>query len=134
MVRHIGGIGLWRVANDDCDEQREACARQTQCCYGRGVVDRAGRRLIRNPGWRSSGVQAKLKLRLLDNYALGVTRTFLYELFDEYADPVGINFEDHFGLFTSAGAAKSLATALHSMQVILAESEPHQASARCPIP
>ena len=71
------------------------------------------------PAGVPQAIQAKLELSfLLDNYALGVTRTFLYELFDEYADPVGINFEDHFGLFTSAGAAKSLATALHSMQVI----------------
>jgi hypothetical protein len=75
------------------------------------------------PAGVPQAIQAKLELSfLLDNYALGVTRTFLYELFDEYADPVGINFEDHFGLFTSAGAAKSLATALHSMQVILADS------------
>lgn len=68
-------------------------------------------------------IQAKLELSFLfDNYALGVTRTFLYELFDEYADPTGTNFEDHFGLFTSTGAAKPLATALHNTQAILADS------------
>jgi hypothetical protein len=68
-------------------------------------------------------IQAKLELSFLfDNYALGVTRTFLYELFDEDADPTGTNFQDHFGLFTSAGAAKSLATALHNTQAILADS------------
>jgi serralysin len=68
-------------------------------------------------------IQAKLELSfLLDNYALGVTRTFLYELFDEDADPTGTNFEDHFGLFTSTGAAKSFATALHNTQAILADS------------
>lgn len=67
-------------------------------------------------------IQAKLELSFLfDNYALGVTRTFLYELFDEYADPTGTNFQDHFGLFTSAGGAKSLATALHNTQTILAD-------------
>jgi serralysin len=68
-------------------------------------------------------IQAKLELSFLfDNYALGVRRTFLYELFDEDADPTGTNFEDHFGLFTSAGAAKSFATALHNTQAIFADS------------
>jgi serralysin len=68
-------------------------------------------------------IQAKLEISFLfDNYALGVTRTFLYELFDEDADPTGTNFQDHFGLFTSAGAAKSSATALHNTQAILADS------------
>jgi serralysin len=68
-------------------------------------------------------IQAKLELSFLfDNYALGVTRTFLYELFDEDADTSGTNFEDHFGLFTKAGAAKSFATALHNTQTILADS------------
>jgi hypothetical protein len=68
-------------------------------------------------------IQAKLELSFLfDNYALGVKRTFLYELFDEDADPSGTNFEDHFGLFTSAGAPKLFATALHNTQAILADS------------
>jgi len=65
-------------------------------------------------------IQAKLELSfLLDNYSLGVTRTYLYELFDELSDPTAANFQDHFGLFNFDGTAKTFATALNTMQTIL---------------
>lgn len=43
---------------------------------------------------------------LLDDARLGVSRTYLYELLDEQADPQNANQEDHFGLVAADGRKK----------------------------
>jgi len=59
---------------------------------------------------------------LLDNAAAGVTRTYIYQLFDAYPDSnPGVDQERHFGLFAVDGAAKPAANALKTLRVILAE-------------
>ena len=68
-------------------------------------------------------IQAKLILSdLLDNFALGITRTYLYELFDEFYDPTGVNRPYHLGLFEYNGTPKPSAVALRNMQYILADT------------
>ena len=68
-------------------------------------------------------VQAKLTLdTLFDAQSLGIGKTFLYELFDESADPSGTDSELHYGLFRVDGSAKPVATALHNLTTILASA------------
>ena len=65
-------------------------------------------------------VQAKYDLTLLfDDDLAGIPMTYLFELFDEQADPAGSTLADHFGLFDSTGAAKPAATALHNLIALL---------------
>ncbi len=76
-------------------------------------------------GGVSEAVQARLTLdTLLDNFKAGVPRTFLYELYDEGADPAGTDREMHFGLFRADGTPKPAATALHNLTTILAGAGP----------
>jgi CARDB len=71
----------------------------------------------------TEAAQAKLTLAfLLDEYAQGVTRTYLWQLVDEYSDPQGTDIEQHYGLFRNDGSAKPVATALHNMNAILADT------------
>lgn len=65
-------------------------------------------------------VQAKSLLNFVfDAYSLGIRRTYLYQLADEYADPYGQNLEHHFGLFRSDGAPKLAATAFRNLMAVL---------------
>ena len=54
--------------------------------------------------------------------ALGVQRTFIYQLLDQYQDAAGTNREAHFGLFDTNFNAKPSATALHNLTTILADT------------
>lgn len=86
--------------------------------------------VITEGGWTSNPsssdgvdetVQAKLTLDyLFDSDALGVTRTYLYELADDAPDPTGADDEDHYGLFRADGTAKPAATAIGNLHAILA--------------
>ncbi|MGH1573397.1 DUF4214 domain-containing protein [Methylobacterium sp. P31] len=76
-------------------------------------------------GWEgvSEATQAKLLLNaLMDAAALGSQSTSIYELLDAYADPLGSNQEDHFGLFRLDGSAKPAADAVHNLTSILADA------------
>ncbi|QPF90257.1 Ig-like domain-containing protein [Bradyrhizobium commune] len=65
-------------------------------------------------------VQAKYTLdTLMDAFKSGVAQTFLYELFDEAADPKFTDKEAHFGLFNNDGSPKLVATAIHNLTTIL---------------
>ena len=67
-------------------------------------------------------VQAKYTLDLLfDAMADGVAHTDLYELMDAYA-PGSPQGDDGYGLFDSNGNAKPVATAIHNLTTILADS------------
>jgi hypothetical protein len=58
---------------------------------------------------------------VLDGFAAGAKMTFLYELMDEL-DPWKIATEQHYGLFHADGTAKPVATALHNLTTLLADS------------
>ncbi len=78
-----------------------------------------------NVGWGGvpESVQSNYLLgELLDEAVAGVSRTYLYDLIDDGADPAGINQEDHFGLFHNDGSPKLAATAIHNMTTLLADT------------
>jgi len=78
-----------------------------------------------NVGWGGvpESVQSKYLLgELLDEAAAGVSRTYLYDLIDDGADPAGTNQEDHFGLFHNDGSPKLAATAIHNLTTLLADT------------
>lgn len=71
-------------------------------------------------GWGgvSEEVQAKLTLNgLLDAFAQGVTRTYVYELVDVLPDPE--SWTHHFGLFRSDHSPKPAATAIHNLTSLI---------------
>ncbi len=71
----------------------------------------------------SLDVQARYDLDLLmDATKDGVAATYLYELLDELPDPKQTNNEDHYGLFNSDGSPKEVATSIHNLMAILADS------------
>jgi hypothetical protein len=58
---------------------------------------------------------------VLDEASAGVSRTYLYDLIDDGADPGLLNQEDHFGLFHFDGSPKLSAIALHNLTTILTD-------------
>ena len=56
---------------------------------------------------------------LLDAYKAGVSRTYLFELIDEYTDPNGTDRLNHYGLFNADGTPKLAATAIHNFMSLL---------------
>ena len=83
--------------------------------------------LTNSVGWGGvpQDVQAKYLLsEVLDEAAAGVSRTYLYDLLDDGADPSGTNQEDHFGLFNVDGTPKQSATAIHNLTTLLADTGP----------
>ena len=71
-----------------------------------------------NPAYAYSGVdqtvQAKLTLdELMDAFKDGISKTYLYELFDEGGN--------NFGVFNADGTPKLVATAIHNLTTILAD-------------
>jgi hypothetical protein len=58
---------------------------------------------------------------VLDNYRLGVQRSFLYELVDDNADPTDSNPENNFGLYNSSFGIKAAGTALKNLITLLAD-------------
>jgi hypothetical protein len=75
------------------------------------------------------GTQAKLTLNLImDTASIGVRATYLYDLIDDGADPLGSYGPDHFGLFTVSGTPKPAALAIHNLTTILADAGGQAAS------
>ena len=73
-----------------------------------------------DPSGVTESVQARFTLdTLFDDFAMGVTQTYLYELLDEGNDPAGTNSELHYGLFHADGTPKLAATAIHNLGAIL---------------
>ena len=82
-------------------------------------------------GWGGipESLQASYLLdEVLDEAAAGVSRTYLYDLLDDGADPNGTNQEAHFGLFHVDGSAKLSATAFHNLTSILSDGSPAAAN------
>jgi hypothetical protein len=78
-------------------------------------------------GWGcvDNETQAVLTLNmLLDAFSLGVHRVFLYELLDEHTRTHSTAGGDYFGLFDAHGDPKPVATLLHNLSFILADSGP----------
>jgi len=70
----------------------------------------------------SPDVQAKYTLDLLlDTAKEGISKTYLYELMDAYA-PGSPQGDAGYGLFDSTGAPKPVATAIHDLTTILADT------------
>lgn len=91
------------------------------------VVTEFGYASMPQSGWLvigvSDNVQAKSVINgLFNGFADGVTRTYLYELFDQKADPNMKNRELHYGMFTSTKEKKPLAIAMHNMTTILTDT------------
>lgn len=67
-------------------------------------------------------VAAAYDLRtLLEAFRLGVSRTYLYELYDEFSDPAGVNAEAHYGLMNYDGTPKPAYTAIQSLLGLLSD-------------
>lgn len=56
---------------------------------------------------------------LVGSAAIGVPRTYLYELLDAYPDPTNKSYERHWGLFDQHFAPKPVAQAIHNLTSIL---------------
>ncbi|MCC6927637.1 MAG: hypothetical protein IT359_01490 [Gemmatimonadaceae bacterium] len=70
----------------------------------------------------SEGAQARYLLReLLQLFAAGIRRSFVYELIDEGSNPG--EMEDHFGLLRLDGSAKPSFTALRNLLQIVGDAE-----------
>jgi hypothetical protein len=73
----------------------------------------------------SEQVQAVYVLRtLLEHYAMGIRRTFLYELIDEWPDPGNTHAEWHFGLLRNDFSPKPAFVALKNLLAILSKQAP----------
>ena len=84
------------------------------------VFTETGYSTSRAGGDVSERAQARLTMEsLLEAAALGVTRTYLYELLDAYPDPAGGDHEKHFGLFDINYSPKPVARALRLMFWVL---------------
>lgn len=76
-----------------------------------------------NWGGVDQPTQAKMTLNLLmDASKLGVSQTYLYQLLDAYPDPTKLNIDKNNGLFDIAGNPKQVATAIHNLTTILADT------------
>ena len=80
-----------------------------------------------DPNFNTLGVdeatQAKLTIdTLLDAFAAGSQKTFLYELFDNYQQPDKPELDHHWGLFHEDGSPKLAATALHNLTALLSSN------------
>ena len=62
---------------------------------------------------------------LMDNYAAGVQKTFLYELVDDNLDPTDSNSENHFGLLHNDFSMKASGTALKNLIALLKDPAHH---------
>ncbi|RVT90165.1 hypothetical protein [Sphingomonas crocodyli] len=58
---------------------------------------------------------------LTTNAAIGVRRSYIYELLDAYPDPSGKSYEKHWGLFDRQFVPKPVARALHNLIWILGD-------------
>lgn len=52
---------------------------------------------------------------VLEHARLGIARTYIYELYDAFRDPLKVTAESNFGLFTHGGDPKPAATALRRL-------------------
>lgn len=87
------------------------------------IITEAGWWTKPHPTGVTEAVQAKYTLNFLFNaFKMGVKRTYLYELVDEYPDTSLTDIEQHFGLFRYDGSAKPVATALNNLSTLLADS------------
>jgi hypothetical protein len=85
-------------------------------------------------GGVAQDVQAKYILNyFFDAYTMGIRRSYIYELNDEYLDPRNTDTEWHFGLFTADGKPKAAATALQNLTTLLKDPKPFASPAGLPL-
>jgi hypothetical protein len=73
----------------------------------------------------SEQAQAVYVLRtFLEHFAMGIRRTFVYELIDEAPDPAGTDAELHFGLLRNDYSPKPAFGALKNLLAILSRTKP----------
>ena len=73
--------------------------------------------------------EAKLTLNmLLDNFQLGVRKTFIYSLMNDRLEPDPHYQEDNFGLFDGDGTPQPVAHALHNLNAILRDGDDYTAT------
>ncbi|MBJ7329120.1 MAG: hypothetical protein JHC95_04425 [Solirubrobacteraceae bacterium] len=76
---------------------------------------------------------AYLTRMLLEHARVGLARTYLYELFDAFKDPLNISAEAHFGLFTLDYQPKPAASAIRSMLRIVRDARRSPTAAKLPV-
>ena len=76
-----------------------------------------------------SATQARLTLDLLfDAFKQGVSRTYLYQLLSAYPDPGHHSPDNEYGLFNQDSSPKPVATAIHQLTALLADTGPSAGS------
>lgn len=58
---------------------------------------------------------------IMDLWALGIPKIYLYELIDECSDPGNTNVQCHFGLFDNSNSPKTLATTIKNFAALLSD-------------
>lgn len=110
--------GAFVLADGGLDVVRQTTGRRPLLVTETGYHD-AFAQFGRQPP-TAEGAAASYTLRtLLQHAALGVRRTFVYELVDQRADPAGLNQEANFGLFDHQFAPKPAATAVRNLLRLL---------------
>ncbi|MDR3525947.1 MAG: hypothetical protein P4L57_01620 [Rhizomicrobium sp.] len=97
------------------------------------VITEAGYNALPDPAdWRGQDEwtavdqhsQAILTLNLLlDSYALGASRTYLYQLLDAYRDPAKADADKHLGLFDYRYRPKPVADVIHNTILLLSDRD-----------
>ncbi len=84
-----------------------------------------GARLGQGHNFVDEDVQTRYLLdAALDDFRMGVARTYLYALYDAPGDPQNTDQEAHFGLIRADGTKKPSAVSLHNLDVILQSGGP----------
>jgi hypothetical protein len=118
LYSHNGDEPLTMISNSVATQAQREPAKPmviTELGYHTGVG---------NPTWEGvdESTQAKLTLNaLLDAEKLGVSQTYLFQLFDAYADASGTGIDSNMGLFDYGYEPKKAAVALHNLTTILAD-------------
>ena len=86
------------------------------------IVTETGATTIAGPGGVDPATQARYDLdALLDDFKLGVSRTYLYDIQDWVTGSSVDNFSAYYGLYNTNGTIKLAGTALHNFTAILSQ-------------
>ena len=112
---------FWQLLKDEAEQRAVLMGKPA-------VLTETGYYTLTNgAGWGGvdERTQAILTLNtILDAKWLGMENVYLYQLFDEFADPTGRDQERHFGLFDFSGRPKAAASAIHNLTSILSDASP----------
>lgn len=110
--------GAFVLADGGLDVVRQTTGRRPLLVTETGYHD-AFAQFGRQPPTGQGPAATYMVRTLLQHAALGVRRTFVYELLDQHADPAGLNQEANFGLFDHEFAPKPAATAVRNLLRLL---------------